>query len=174
MENNIDDQITNKVAGSSLITFDLEQYFQPGERVAIDIKDQLYQGLILREKDFRDFIKNHDWIQYQNKFVAINCSADAIIPTWAYMMITIALQPYARQIVFGTLEELQVAIFQKSISGIAWEQFKDAKVVVKGCSKVDVPVAIYVEVTNNLRPYVASMMFGEPCSTVPLFKKPKV
>lgn len=170
----VQDQIINKVAGSSLITFDLEQYFLPGDRVLFDIKDHLFQGLILREKDFRDFIKGHDWKQYQDKFVAIHCSVDAIVPTWAYMLLSIALQPYARRVVFGSVEELEVAIFQESLSRVNWSEFKDAKVVIKGCSKINVPVAVYVEVTTKLKPYVSSIMFGEPCSTVPLFKKAKV
>jgi len=168
------DQIVNKVSSSSLITIDLEQYFQPGERVMLDIKDQLFQGLILKEKDFRDFIKKHDWTKYQDKFVAIHCSVDVIVPTWAYMLLAIALQPYAQLIIFGTLEELEVAIFRESLAKVDWSKFKDAKVVIKGCSKVNVPVAIYVEATNNLKRYASSMMFGEPCSTVPLFKKVKV
>lgn len=168
------DQIINKVAASSLITFDLEQYYRTGDRLLFDIKDYLFQGLILREKDFRDFIKGHDWQQYRNKFVAIHCSVDAIVPTWAYMLLAIALQPYASQVTFGSLEELEIAIFKESFSKLDWSEFKDAKVVLKGCSKVSVPVAVYVEVTNNLKPYVSSLMFGEPCSTVPLFKKAKV
>lgn len=168
------DQIVNKVANSSLITFDLEHYFQPGERVLLDIKGQLFQGLILKEKDFRDYIKNHDWTQYQNKFVAISCSVDVIVPTWAYMLLAIALQPYANQVVFGTLEELEIAIFQENLAKVDWSQFKNAKVVIKGCSKINVPVAVYVEATNKLKPYASSMMFGEPCSTVPLFKKAKM
>ena len=167
------DQIVNKVANSALVTFDLEHYYQPGERVVLDIKGQLYQELILKEKDFRDFIRQHDWAAYQDKYVAITCTADAIVPTWAFMLVSIALQPYAKQVVFGTLEELETAIFKKSLEKVDWSSFQNAKIVVKGCSKVDVPVAIYVEATNNLRPYAASIMFGEPCSTVPLYKKPK-
>lgn len=167
------DQIVNKVAHSALVTFDLEHYYQPGERVVLDIKGQLYQELILKEKDFRDFIRQHDWAAYQDKYVAITCTADAIVPTWAFMLVSIALQPYAKQVVFGTLEELETAIFKKSLEKVDWSSFQNAKIVVKGCSKVDVPVAIYVEATNNLRPYAASIMFGEPCSTVPLYKKPK-
>ena len=171
MEN--EKEIVNRVASSSLITFDLEQYYQPGERVVIDIKDQLYQELILREKDFRDFIKKHGWSQYKNKFVAITCSADAIIPTWAYMLLTSVLQPFARTIVFGTMEELETKIFFDELSKIDWQQFANAKIVIKGCSKVDVPAAVYVEATRLIMPYAASIMFGEPCSTVPVYKKSK-
>lgn len=165
------DQIVNKVASSSLITFNLEEYYVPGDRILLDIKDQLYQGLILREKDFRDFIKAHDWSQYQNKFIAITCSADAIVPTWAYMLLTIALQPFAKKVVFGSLQELETLLYHQELAKVDWSKFKNAKVVVKGCSKVDVPIAVYVEATNRLKPLAASLMFGEPCSTVPLFKK---
>jgi len=168
------DQIINKVAASALITFDLEQYYRPGERVLLDIRDQLFEGLVLREKDFRNFIKSHNWEGYQNKFVAIHCSVDAIVPTWAYMLLAIALEPFAARVVYGTLEELEVEIFRESLDKVDWSGFKDSKVVIKGCSKVDVPIAVYVEATSRLRPHAASIMFGEPCSTVPLFKKPKV
>jgi len=166
-------QIINKVAASSLITFNLEEYFEPGDRVLLDIKDQLYEGLLLREKDFRIFLKNHDWTQYENKFVAITCSTEAIVPTWAYMLIGIELQGFVKRMVFGSLQDLEIEIFRNALSKICWSDFTDAKVVIKGCSKVDVPVAIYVEVVSNLKPYAKSLMFGEPCSTVPLFKKSK-
>ena len=166
-----ENEIVNRVTGSSIKMFDLEEYYIPGERVLIDIKDQLYQGLILKEKPFRDFIKNHNWSQYKDKFVAITCSEDAIVPTWAYMLLTAALQPYARTIVFGELADLETKIFYDAIARIDWHQFTDAKVVLKGCSKVAVPIAAYVEVTRLMRPYASSIMFGEPCSTVPVFKK---
>lgn len=163
-------EIINKVASSSLITVDLEEYYQPGERVLIDIKDQLYEGLIVKEKDFREFIKRHDWSLYQNKFVAITCTADAIIPTWAFMLVTIALKPFAKAVEFGTLENLEEKIFQKALSTVNWNQFKNAKVVVKGCSKVNVPTSAYVLAAAQLQPVVSSLMFGEACSTVPLYK----
>lgn len=166
-------EIINRVSSSALVTFDLEEYYTPGERVVIDIKDQLFQGLILREKDFREYIKQHGWSEYKNKFIAIQCSADAIVPTWAYMLLTIALEPYARRIIFGTQEELEAQLFREKLAAVDWSVFKDAKVVIKGCSKVNVPVSAYVETTNKLRPLAASLMFGEPCSTVPLYKKPK-
>jgi len=166
-------EIINRVASSSLITFDLEELYQPGERILIDIKPQLFQELILREKDFRDYIKSHDWSQYKNKFVAITCSADAIIPTWAYMLLTSVLEPYARKIVFGTLEDLETKIFFDALKDVDWNQYKDAKVVIKGCSKVAVPASAFVEATRLLRPLASSIMFGEPCSTVPVYKKPR-
>jgi hypothetical protein len=169
-----EEQIINKVANSALITFNLEDYYESGDRILLDIKDQLYEGLLLREKDFRDFIKNHNWAYYENKLVAVTCSTDAIVPTWAYMLLAVALQPFAKRVIFGSLQELEIENYRNALAKIQWSAFKDAKVVIKGCSKVDVPVAIYVEVVNLLKPYAGSLMFGEPCSTVPLFKKSKV
>jgi len=166
-------EIINRVSSSTLITFDLEEYYQPGDRVLIDIKDQLFQELILKEKDFREYIRTHDWSQYKNKFVAIHCSVDAVLPTWAYMLLTIALEPHAKRIIFGTLDDLEAQLFYEALSKVDWSIYKDAKVVIKGCSKVNVPVKAYVETSNKLRPLAASLMFGEPCSTVPLYKKPK-
>ena len=166
-----EDQIVNRVASSSLVTFDLEAFFIPGPRVLLDIKDQLYQGMILKEKEFRQFIKDHNWRQYDQKFVALTCSEDAIVPTWAFMLVAIALEPFARKVVFGNLEDLETELFRESISKIDWQSYRGAKVVVKGCSKVEVPVALYVDVISKLKPVVSSIMFGEPCSTVPLYKK---
>jgi hypothetical protein len=166
-----EDQIVNRVSSSSLVTFDLETFYTPGDRVLLDIKDQLFQGMILREKEFRNYIKEKDWGQYSGKHVAITCSADAIVPTWAYMLLAIALQPYAATIVFGSLEELEIELFRRNLSRVRWEDYNGSKVVIKGCSKVDVPVALYVDVTNRLKPFAASLMYGEPCSTVPLYKK---
>jgi hypothetical protein len=168
-----DDQIINRVASSAIVTFNLEDYYQPGDRVLLDIKDQLFQGLILKEKDFRDFIRSHNWSQYDGKYVAITCSADAIIPHWAFMLVALAVRPFAKHVVMGTLEELEIELFRRVLSTIEWNQFKNAKVVVKGCSKVLVPTAVYVDVTRELQPLVSSLMFGEPCSTVPLYKKAK-
>lgn len=167
-------EIVNRVASSSIKTFDLEILYVPGDRVVLDIRDQLYEGLILREKPFREFIKSHDWAQYRDKFVAITCSADAIIPTWAYMLLTSALEPFARLIVFGVLEDLETKIFSDVLDRVDWQQYSDARVVIKGCSKVAVPTAAYVEATRRLRPFAASIMFGEPCSTVPVYKKSRV
>jgi len=164
-------EIVNRVASSSLVTFDLEDYFQPGERALIDIAPQLYQGLVLREKEFRAYVKGHDWSQYKDKFVAITCSVEAIIPKWAYMLLTAALQPVARLVVFGDLDDLETRIFRDELARVDWSQFDGAKVVLKGCSKVEVPAAVYVEATRLLTPRVSSLMFGEPCSTVPVFKK---
>lgn len=167
------DQIINKVVRSALQTLDLEEFYVPGKRMVFDLKDHLHQGLILKEKDFREFIKSNNWSTYTGMHVAIQCTADAIVPTWAYMLLSVALRPFAKTIIFGSLEELEIQIFKDALDKVDWNIYQDGKVVIKGCSKVDVPVAIYVEVTNKLRPIAASIMFGEPCSTVPIFKKPK-
>jgi hypothetical protein len=167
-------EIINRVANSGLITLDLEDYYQPGERVVYDLKDNLFMGLILKEKDFREFLKTHDWTQYAGKNVAVTCSEDAIVPTWAYMLLTLQLQPYANMIVFGSLQDLEEKLYFDAIARINPTDYQDARVVVKGCSKVPVPVAAYVELTRVLKPVVQSLLFGEPCSTVPLFKRPKV
>ena len=168
-----ENEIVNRVATSSLVTVDLEEFYTVGERVSFDMKESLFQGMILKEKDFRDYIKAHDWALYRDKLVAITCSVEAIIPTWAYMLLSVALQPYARKVFFGNLAELESHLFHEAVSAFPWEQYRDAKVVIKGCSKVDVPASAYVEVTNYLRPLAASIMYGEACSTVPLFKRPK-
>ncbi len=163
--------IINKVANSGLITFDLEDLYHRGERVVYDLKDNLFMGMILKEKDFREFLKNHDWTQYAGKNIAITCSEDAIVPTWAYMLLTLKLQPVANLVVFGTLEELENKLFFDALNKVDVETVRGARVVVKGCSKVPVPTAAYVEITRLLQPVVQSLMFGEPCSTVPLYKR---
>ncbi len=167
----MENEIVNRVSNSPLVTFDLEELYSPGERVLFDIKSLLFQELILREKDFRDFIKTHDWSQYDNKYVAITCSADAVVPTWAYMLLTASLQPYASLVIFGSLLDLETILFKNALDKVDWKRYNNAKVVIKGCSKVQVPIPSYVEVTNRLRPVASSIMFGEPCSTVPVFKK---
>jgi hypothetical protein len=166
-------EIINRVATSGIVSLDLEELYHPGERQIYDIKDNLWQGMILREKDFREFLKTHDWSQYEGKNVAIICSEDAIVPTWAYMLLAVQLERYANAFVFGDLNMLEYKLFTDAIHKIDLEEFRDKRVVVKGCSKVSVPVSAYVEITRLLKPIVQSLMFGEPCSTVPLYKKPK-
>jgi hypothetical protein len=167
------EEIINKVAKSGLVSLDLEEHYHLGERVIYDLKDNLFMGLILKEKDFRAFLKTHDWAQYSGKNVAITCSEDAIVPTWAYMLLAIQLESYANAIVFGSLADLETKLFYDVIAQLDIEQYRDARVVVKGCSKQPVPTAAYVEITRKLSPVVQSLMFGEPCSTVPLYKRPK-
>ena len=166
-----EEQIINKVTNSGLVTFDLEDLYHKGEREVYDLKDNLFMGMILKEKDFREFLKNHDWTQFAGKNIAITCSEDAIIPTWAFMLLTLKLQPVANLVVFGSLEELENKLFFDALNKVNVEAFRGARVVVKGCSKVSVPTAAYVEITRLLQPVVHSLMFGEPCSTVPLYKK---
>jgi len=171
--NNMEREIVNKVAQSSLVTIDLEELHESGERVQYDIKDNLYKGLILREKDFRNFIKSNDWAIYKDKHVAIYCSADAIVPTWAYMLLTAKLEPIVSTVVFGDLSHLEEELFRGNISKIDFQDYQGMKVVIKGCSKIAVPVSMYVEITRLLRPFASSIMYGEPCSTVPIYKMPR-
>lgn len=166
--------IINRVTESSLTTIDLEELYVEGERILLDIAPVLYQGMVLREKDFRQWAKEHAWGDYAGKFVAITCSEDAVIPTWAYMLIATKLQPYARMFIFGTIEELESVLFRQELSKLQPENFRDAKLVIKGCSKKPVPVSAYVEISRLLSPYASSIMYGEPCSTVPIYKKPKI
>lgn len=166
-------EIINRVAQSPLVTIDLEELHTPGERVAYDLKENLYEGLILKEKDFREFLKSHDWNNYKGKHVAIHCSADAIIPQWAFMLLIIKLEPVASTIVYGDLIALENELFRQRINQLDLSIFEGKKVVIKGCSKVEVPISAYTEITRFLRPIAASIMYGEPCSTVPIYKSPK-
>lgn len=168
------DEIINKVANSGLITIDLEEFYPKGERVLFDIKPLLFHELILKEKDFRDFIKQHDWSSYQEKMVAITCTADAVVPTWAYMLVSIALEPYAKKIVFGNLETLEAILFSEVLKSIIYSDYQDKRVVIKGCSNLPVSTNAYVELVRGLKPFAKSIMYGEPCSTVPLYKAPTV
>jgi hypothetical protein len=164
-------EIINRITTSALVTLDLEEYYTPGERVILDINPWLFQELILKEKDFREHIKSHNWIQYEGKLVAIICSADAIVPTWAYMLVANKLSGVAKSFVFGDLNVLEFSLFKEKIDGIDLEEYKDQRVVVKGCSKKPVPVSAYVYLTEKLTPIVKSIMYGEPCSTVPVYKR---
>ena len=166
--------ITNRVLNSKLISLDLEDFNADGRRVMFDLKDHLYQGMILREKEFRDSVSNHDWGRYENAFVNIYCSADAIVPSWAYMLVAVNLQPYARLVVFGTTEDLEKAIFDEQIKSLDFSQYDDAKIVIKGCSNSPVGEYGLVKITAKLRENASSIMFGEPCSTVPIYKSKKL
>ncbi len=169
----MEDQLINKVAQSGLITIDLEEFYPPGERVVFDIKAFLFQELILREKDFREAMKNHDWSIYTDKYVSIICSADAIVPTWAYMLIATNLTPIVKHFVFGDLETLETVLYQEVLSKFPLENYRDARVVIKGCGNLPVPKFAYVELTRLLRSVAKSIMYGEPCSTVPIYKQAK-
>ncbi|WP_411029505.1 DUF2480 family protein [Spongiimicrobium sp. 3-5] len=165
------EEIINRVAQSKLITFDLEDYYPEGKRVLIDIKDWLYEGLILREKEFRVAVGQHNWEQYRNSYVALECSTDAIIPGWAYMLITTQLQPFAKRVVVGNLEQLETSIYQPIIDSLDVSQFKDKPVIIKGCSNKPVPTNAYLWVTAKIQEVAKSVMYGEACSSVPLYKR---
>jgi hypothetical protein len=164
-------EVVNRIANSPLVTFKLEELAPQGERVPIDIKEILFQGMILREKDLREWVKTHDWAQYEGKHVAVFCSAEAIVQTWAYMLLAAKLQPYAATVVFGSLEELEKTLWLRQLDQVDWASFADRPVVVKGCSDIKVPTTVYVETANRLLPHVKKLSWGEPCSTVPLYKK---
>ncbi len=156
---------------SGLVTFDLASLAPREEPVVYDISDHLYQGLILREKDFREVVKSHDWSQYAGKNVAITCSADAIIPTWAYMLLANKLEPYAGLLVFGSSSDLELLHYERMISGLDMEPFRDQRVVVKGCGDIRIPESAFVLFTVRLSRVAKSILYGEPCSTVPIFKR---
>lgn len=170
-EINAEDEIVNRVANSVLQVFDLEDYYPDGERVALDVSGWLWQGLVLREKEFRDALKNHDWEQYTGKFVAVFCSEDAIVPAWAYMLVTTYLQPVAKKIVQGSIARLNVLVYQEILDTLDYTPYTDKPVIIKGCSRKPVPEEAYVIATQKLMPVAKSIMFGEACSSVPLYKK---
>lgn len=165
--------LVNRVAASGLTTIRLEDFFPSAALALFDLKDYLFMGLILKEKDFREALKEHDWAAYQGKNLVVFCSADAIIPTWAYMLVAVQAAPYAVDIFQGTAEEFYKHAFQKALDQLDAAQYEAQRVVVKGCSDKPVPPSAYVELTRKLQPYAQSIMFGEPCSTVPIYKKPK-
>jgi len=167
----MNDIIINKVAESGLISFDLEELYPRGEIKTFDLKDYLFMGLILKEKDFRAALLTTDWEQYKDKYVAITCTADAIIPMWANMLVASYLQPVAKDVVFGDEKKLIESVLQKNIEALSTAEFIDQRIVVKGCGDIAIPESAYVAITNKLRPVVKSIMYGEPCSTVPIFKK---
>ncbi|MDQ3051449.1 MAG: DUF2480 family protein [Bacteroidota bacterium] len=162
--------ITNKVASSGLITIDPADYSPKGTRAVVDIKPLLVEEFLLREKDFREYVKTTDWSGYAGQFVAITCSNDAIIPVWAYMLLAAALEPYAAKIVFGDAQALEAVLFSEQLSKIQPAQYRDQRIVIKGCGDVYVPVSAYMELTRLLKPVAKTIMYGEPCSTVPVYK----
>jgi hypothetical protein len=165
------EEIINRVNQSGLTQIDLEDLRVPGERIFIDIKDQLFQGIALREKDFRAYIAAQDWSYYTKKHVAVGCSEDAIIPTWAYMLLGVSLTPYVETLVFGDLHTLEKVLFDQALAKVNPADFQNAKIVIKGCSKESVPTDTYLKITQLLQPVAKSLFFGEPCSTVPLYKR---
>ncbi len=165
------EEIINRVASSNLVTLDLEDYYPEGERVLLDIREWLHEGIILKEKDFRTFVTGHNWEQYRDAYVGLYCSSEAIIPGWAYMLVSTKLQPFAKKVVLGDLELLETVIFQSVIEQLELAPFQDKPVVIKGCTKKPVPKNAYIWATFKLQGVAKSIMYGEACSSVPLFKK---
>ena len=168
------DTIVNRVALSKLMVLDLEDYYVDGPRHIFDLKDWLYEGLVLREKDFREGLNNHDWEQYRDSFVAITCSTDAIIPIWAYALVSTYLNPIAKLVIEGDEESLETAIYNPLISNMDMEPYRDKPVIVKGCSHKPVPKNAYLQIVNKLQNVAKSIMYGEACSSVPLYKRKNV
>lgn len=164
------DEIINRVANSKLVTIDLEDYYPEGLRVLFDIKDWLFEGFVLREKDFRTQVSAFDWSQYQDSYVALTCSSDAIIPGWAYMLLSIQLEPFTKKVIIGDLETLETSIYQDILNQLDITEFKNKPIIIKGCSKKPVPLNAYAMIASKLKPFAKSIMYGEACSSVPLYK----
>lgn len=167
------EEIINKVANSSLEVFDLEDYYPQGIRTQIDISQWLLEGFLLKEKDFREALKQHDWTQYQNHFVAIHCTTDAILPAWASILVTTYVAPFAQKVVLGTINDLETALYQEILAEIDYTNYQDKPIILKGCSKKPVPESAYILAIQQLQKVARSVMYGEACSAVPLFKKSK-
>ena len=165
------EEIINRVANSKLITINLEDYYPEGKRVVFDIKDWLFQEVVLKEKDFRESTKNHDWSQYKNQFVALTCSSEAIVPVWAYMLITSHLNPFAKKVIVGSIAELNSILYTETLQQTDFSEFKDRSIIIKGCSNKPVPENAYLLLTQKLQNQVKSLFYGEACSSVPIFKK---
>lgn len=168
-----DKPLVNRVAASGLITINLEEFFPKAELAHFDLKDYLFMGLILKEKDFREALQNHDWAQYQGKVLLVYCTADAIIPMWAYMLVASYAGPYAADVFQGVADDYYRIAFDRALAKLDIEKYAAQRIVVKGCSDHPVPATAYLEITRKLQPHVKSIMYGEPCSTVPIFKQPK-
>lgn len=164
-------EIINRVAQSKLVTLDLEDYYPEGERILLDIKDWLHEGFVLKEKEFRTSVATHDWARYKDAYVALHCSSDAIVPGWSFMLVATKLQPFAAKVVQGDLETLETSLYQQVIESLDLSAYKDKPVIIKGCSDKPVPSNAYLLITSKLQPIVKSLMYGEACSSVPLYKR---
>lgn len=165
------EEIINRVANSKLVTLDLEDYYPKGERIPFDISKWLSGGIVLREKEFREHVSSHNWSKYQDCFVALYCSTDAIIPGWAYMLLSLHLAPYASKVTVGNLKDLENVLFTEIIQNLDLSEYKDKPIIIKGCARKPIPENAYVLLAQKLQPLVKSIMYGEACSSVPLFKK---
>ncbi len=169
----MEDSIVNRVTKSKLVTIDLEEFYPDGKRILFDIKDWLYEGIILKEKEFRESVQNHDWSQYQDSYVALTCSEEAIIPSWAYLLLTSELSEYAHLIVVGDLDLLETTIYQEIIKELDLTFCTEKPVIIKGCAEKSIPPSAFSFLIKRLQPIAKSLMYGEACSTVPLYKKKK-
>lgn len=167
----MEDKIVNRVEKSGLLQVNLDEYYPMGERITFDLKNVLMNEVILVEKDLRSFVKENDWTIYKDKYVNVLCSADAIVPLWAFMLIVSSLKPYAKKVVMGTNQDLEKAIFNDILEGLDFSQFADKNVIVKGCGKYPIPESVFVDFTYRLQNVANNIMFGEACSAVPLFKR---
>lgn len=165
------DEIVNRVAQSKLQTVDLEDYYVPGRRVSLDLAQWLDQGFILREKQFREMLGDHDWAQYQDTLVSLHCSTDAIVPAWAYMLVTVYLQPYVKRVITGDREVLETVLYQEALEAADFSALSGLPVIVKGCSDKPVPANAYLMLIQKIQPLAKSILYGEACSSVPLYKK---
>ena len=166
-------EIINRIKNSKLVSIDLEDFYPIGERISFDIKDWLFEEAILKEKDFREHVKNHDWSVYKNSFVALHCSVDVIIPSWAFLLVTVNLSQYTNRIVVGDFKTIETVLFNEIISSLDIEQYRDKHVLIKGCSEKPIPETAYVQLAQKLVHVATSVMYGEACSSVPLFKNKK-
>lgn len=169
----MEEEIINRVAQSQLVTFDLEDYYPKGERKVLDVSEWLYEGIILREKEFRAHVDAHDWSNYQDAYVALHCSSDAIIPGWAFMLVASRLAPYVKRVVVGNLVDLETSLFQTILENLDVSEFSNKPVIIKGCSRKLVPENAYIMAMVKIQEVAKSVMYGEACSSVPLFKKKK-
>ncbi len=167
------EEIINRVANSKLVIFNLEDLYPKGERVLFDISPWLMEGIVLKEKDFREKASNHKWSQYQNCFVALHCSTDAIVPGWAYLLLSLHLTPFAAKVTVGSLEEMESVLFTEILQNIHVEEYRNKPIIIKGCSNKPIPQNAYVMLAQKLQPVAKSIMYGEACSSVPLYKKRK-
>lgn len=165
------EEIINRVANSKLVTFDLEKIYPKGERVSFDISQWLMEGIVLREGEFREKAAAHNWSQYSDQYVALFCSTDAIVPGWAYLLISLHLAPFAAKVTVGTLEEMESILFAEIIQNMDFSEYKDKPVIIKGCAHKPIPQNAYVLLAQKLQPVAKSIMYGEACSSVPLFKR---
>ena len=165
------DEIKNRVAESSLVTLDLEDFYPIGNRIELDISEFLFEGIILREKDFREHVKTYNWEQYQDQYIALTNTSEAIIPAWAFMLLTVQLTPFVKKISIGNLEQLENQIFSEILLGLDLSKYTNKSVIIKGCSRKPIPENAFIQIIQLLQPFAKSIMYGEACSSVPLFKR---